>query len=124
MHIRNTHLLTRLLIIIKPLALNQVNARELRRRLRALGLELSLRSSVQSIPLPSAPPPTYLSLELNKLQPPTIKLEYIHRLGRIGLRIRSRRGFDIRRMFSLHNPKSSSVIVRLKAIRSQGSKGI
>jgi hypothetical protein len=44
---------------------------------------------------------THFSLELGKLQPSAIELEYVYRFGRIGLCVGRRCCLDVRRMFSL-----------------------
>lgn len=42
LHVRNTHLLARLLIVVEPLALSQINTREFGTGLRADGFPIAL----------------------------------------------------------------------------------
>jgi hypothetical protein len=44
---------------------------------------------------------TNFRFELGELKPSTIKLEYVYRLGRVGLFVRLRRRLDVSRVFSL-----------------------
>lgn len=83
LHVCDAHFLARLFVIVKPLAIAQIDAGELSDRLGALCLEVAL------------------GRELCELEPPAIELEYVDRLGGICPLICGRRGLDARRMFSL-----------------------
>jgi hypothetical protein len=104
LHIRDADLLSRLLIVVEPLTVYEVNARELGVGLNAGGVELSLQPSI-STPRPYFPPVSfkcsYLRRELRELQSSTIKLHYVLCLRRIRLRIRRRCCFYVRRMLPL-----------------------
>lgn len=100
LYICDAHFLTRLLVIVEPLALIQLNGSELGPRLGSLGLEFTL-DPISSPHYLTSESSAYIGFELDEFQSSAIELEYVHRLGRIGLVVCDRCCLDVRIVFSL-----------------------
>ena len=98
----DANLLARLLIVVKPLALVQFDGLELGARLLACGKPFALvylSVALSHFHVRN----TYIGLELDKLKPSAVELEYVLHLRWIRSFIGSGRGLDIRRVFTLRN---------------------
>jgi hypothetical protein len=102
LHADNADLAAGLFVIVEPLVFAQVDARELGARLCTGSEELSLWQ-VSLHPRSSTWQFANLCLELGKLEPSTVELEYVDCLRRVCLWICSGRGLDARRVFPLQD---------------------
>jgi hypothetical protein len=94
-------LLARLLVVVEPLALVQLDRLELGPGLLARGKPFALPTWSVLQTLHKQTRRTHIGLELDKLQPPTIKLQDILHLGRIAALVDGGRSLDVGRVLTL-----------------------